>query len=75
MRSDFGTMEDIRKEVVLEVGFSARLRSVAERAYFQTGLFPRGCRLMEDLELGSGQMWEKGRIAACQPRRGSCPPP
>ena len=46
--------------MVLEVGFSARLRSVAERAYFQTGLFPRGCRLMEDLELGSGQMWEKG---------------
>jgi hypothetical protein len=63
-RSDLGTMEGTRNERVLGVTFPAHLRSGAERAYFQTYFFVRGCSLGNGLVMASSRMRGKG-IFSC----------
>jgi phage regulator Rha-like protein len=53
-------MEGTRNERVLAVAFSAHSRSGAERAYFQTDFFLRGCSLGNGLMMASGRMRGKG---------------
>ena len=58
--SNFGTVEDAEKKVGIQAGICYSMAGLQQGAYFQTGLFRKGCRLGEGVVMGTGRMRKKG---------------